>query len=489
MPIDIKETTLKRAKADALPGGRRYDIVDSKSTGLSLRVSPRGVQWSLRFQINGSDKRLALGSVDMWSIGDARGIATRAQEMLRDETGYPDKVWLDRIRQREGKIAAANLIEQPAAQVRQRFKWTFNKGREEFLKVVAIHKSDATYADYSQKLRSQDMAALEGRPLPQITRQDLSAILADIARTGRESTAEGTKRVLSRFFNWLSEDGQIENSGVQPGVMAGLKAPERVRVKPVLGENGDEEDADDPYAPGYVPSLAELGRVIAIARSGAVHSTIGAALELTCWTSQRRRTIAEARVQDFEFISEEIGGLWKVPSGRMKGGRPHVIPLPPAAWALWARVMASPRKPSSWLFPQIRAKAKGMPKSHVHVSPLTHNMGWMPGVEASPHDIRRAFATHGESELGMLRADTEAILAHKEDRQASPAAMVLNRGEQTRGVTAKHYALHNGTHRTWAVMNTWAAALEPEIEKAIAELEPIPEIKAAMRLARYGKPE
>lgn len=489
MPTTITATTISKAKADAKPGARRYDIVDARSRGLSLRVSATGVQWSYRFQINGSDKRLSLGSVDMWSIAEARSLSVRAQEMIRDRVGYPDDAWLDRIRQREGKIAAATLVEQPAAQVRQRFKWTFSQGREAFLDIVAGTKSDATHADYSQKLSSQDMAELEGRPLPQITRQDLSALLADIARSGRESTAEGTKRVLSRFFNWLSEDGQIEHSGVQPGTMAGLKAPERLRVKPVIDENGNEEDVDDPYAPGYVPSLAELGRVIAIARSGALHPTVGAALELTCWTSQRRRTIVEARVQDFEFISEEIGGLWKVPSGRMKSGRPHVIPLPPAAWALWTRVMTTDRKPSSWLFPQVRVKAKGMPKSHLHPSPLTHNMRWMPGVEASPHDVRRAFATHGESELGMLRADTEAILAHKDDRQASPAVMVLNRGEQTKGVTAKHYALHNGTHRTWDIMRTWAAALEPEIEKAVAALEPMAEIKAAMHIARYGVPK
>lgn len=487
MPVEIKNTTIAKAKADAKPGGRRYDIVDAKSRGLSLRVSPTGVQWSLRFQLNGRDKRLALGDVDLWTIPEARSLTDRAQGMIRDRMGIPDEVWLDRMRQREGKVAEVTLVERPDTQPRARFKWTYAEGRKAFLSEVERSRSDATFEDYRQKLSSDDMAALERQPLPNITRRDLSAILAAIARTGRESTAEGTQRVLSRFWNWLSEDAQINNSGVQPGVMAGLKAPERVRVKPVLDENGDEEDADDPYAPGYVPPLSELGRVIALARSRAIHPTIGAALELTCWTSQRRRTIVEARVQDFVFISDEIGGLWQVPSTKMKGGRPHVIPLPPQAWALWIRVMTTPRKPSAWMFPQIRAKAKGMPKSFVHRSTLTHNMGWMPGVEASPHDIRRAFATHGESELKMLRADTEAILAHKEDRQASPAAMVLNRGEQTRGVTAKHYALHNGTHRTWDVMRTWCAALEPEIEKAIAALEPVSEIKAAMRVARRGQ--
>lgn len=483
MPVDIKETTIKKAKADAVPGGRRYDIVDAKSRGLSLRVSPTGVQWSLRFQINGSDKRLALGGVDMWSIAEARSLTVRAQEMLRDRVGYPDDVWLDRMRLREGKVEKVTDATEPPMTARQRFKWTFSQGRQAFLDEVQRSRRPGTFDDYNQKLRSADLSDLEQRPLPQITRQDLSAILAAIARSGRESTAEGVQRVVSRFWAWLAEDGQIVNSGVQPGAMAGLKAPERTLRESASG---------DPWSNGYVPSLAEIGRVIAIARSGAVHLVVGAAIELACWTAQRRRSVSEARIADFEFISAEIGGLWHIPPISTKGGRvkkrPHVIPLPPAAWSIIERVRAMPVKDngSPWLFPQIRAKAVGMEKTHINGSSITHSLGWMPGIEATPHDLRRAFATHGEAQLGLLRADTQSILDHSE---TTGVEIVMKRGALSRGVTGQHYALHDGTHRTWSIMTAWAAALEPEIEKAIADLEPVAEIKAAMSLARYGKPE
>jgi integrase len=483
VPVTITTATVSKAKADARPGARRYDIVDAKSRGLSLRVSPSGVQWSLRFQLNGKDKRLALGDVDLWTIAEARSLVDRAQGMIRDRMGIPDEVWLDRMRAREGKVAeVTGAAEPPPTPARARFRWSFAEGRDAFLEEVQRTRRQGTFDDYSQKLQAADLAHLERTPLPQITRQDLSAVLADIAKSGRESTAEGTQRVLSRFFNWLSEDGQIANSGVQPGVMRGLKAPERA-----LRESRD----DDPWSDGYVPPLAEVARIIAIARSGAVHPNVGGAIELACWTAQRRRSISEAVVEDFEFISEEVGGLWHIPPISTKGGRikrrPHVIPLPPPAWVVWKRMMAIKSETSSpWLFRQVRAKAKGMDLTHISPSSITHSLGWMPGVQSTPHDLRRAFATHGEAQLGLLRADTQSILDHSE---TSGVEIVMKRGALSRGVTGGHYALHDGTHRTWAIMNAWASALVPEIEKAIAALEPVAEIKAAMRAARYGEPE
>ncbi|WEJ31723.1 hypothetical protein [Devosia sp. SD17-2] len=245
--------------------------------------------------------------------------------------------------------------------------------------------------------------------------------------------------------------------------MQGLKAPE-----PTLVET--DVDGDDPYSPGYVPPMSEVGRIIALGRSGLVHDTLGAAIELVCWTVQRRRTICEARRQDFEYISEEIGGLWHIPPRSMKSrsrkgrARPHTIPLPPAAWAIVQRMLDVDSN-SPWLFPQIRARRQGMETTHIHPSTLTHKMSDLPGVNASPHDVRRAFATHGETMLGLLRTDTQAILDHNPD---------------ARDVTGAHYALHNGTHKTWPIMRAWSEAVSGAIEMAGVEMESLPDLKLAM---------
>jgi len=460
----ITTATISKAKSDARPGGGRYDIVDAKATGLSLRVSPRGVQWSWRYQLNGQDKRLALGDVDMWTIAEARDLVGRGQKMIRDRTGVPDNDWLDRQRQRHGK--AQPVIAAAPVTPRELFAWTYKQGRDAYIDEITRTRRPKTAEDYAEKLGHAELIKLDKRPLPSITRAEVAGIVAKIHRSGRESTAEHIVRVVNPFWKWLAQDEQIKKSGVMPGVMQGLVAPERT-----LDETDDDEGE-------YVPPLEEMGRIIAICRSGALDPIISGAIELAAWTGQRRRAVSQAKREEFEPIGGGRG-LWHVPPAsrktRTKSGakkRHHVIPLPPAVWACVERALPlAEKRQSDFLFPQLRVGRGGLSKSSLSGSAMSHNMHFMPGVLASPHDFRRAFGTHGEARFGLLRSDTQAILDH-----------AAGGGD----VTGTHYALHDGTHRTWGIMNTWCDGLQPFIDTAIAELEPVDEIRAAIAAARYG---
>jgi integrase len=272
--------------------------------------------------------------------------------------------------------------------------------------------------------------------------------------------------VVRPFWKWLEADEQIRKSGITMGAMTGLAAPERT-----LDE--DEDDAGE-----YVPPLEEVGRIIAVCRSGAIDPMIAAAVELTAWTAQRRRAVAEAKRTQFEDLAGGRG-LWHIPPSsrktRTKSGvkkKAHVIPLPPAVWACVQRAIEIEHKADSdYVFPQLRAKKKGDAKTSIHPSSITHALGFMPGVQASPHDLRRAFGTHGESRFGLLRSDVQSILDH-----------AAGSGD----VTGTHYSLHDGTHRTWPIMQAWVDGLQPFIDAAIEGLEPVDEIKAAIAKARYG---
>jgi integrase len=399
----------------------------------------------------------------MWSIAEARDLVGRAQAMLRDRTGIPDTDWLDRQRSAAGKGEPVRQVE--AVPPRQLFRWTFEEGRRLYLDDIQRTRRPATHADYRGMLMLPDLDDLEGRALPTITRQELATIIARVHRSGRESTAEHLVRVLRPMWKWLADDARVDKSGVAPGILDRLAAPERT-----LDEQGDD---------AYVPPLEEVGRIIAIARSGAVDSIIGSAIELSAWTAQRRRTIVEAKVDQLEPIGDGTRGLWHIPpasrKSRRKGGarkRDHVIPLPAPAWACVTAAAARARAlESDWLFPQLRLRRAGGDRDHLHENTLTHTLSYLPGIAASPHALRRAFATHGESRFGLLRADTQAILDH-----------AAGAGD----VTGRHYALHDGTSRTWAIMTTWCEGIQPSIDAAIDELEPVEELRAAIARARYG---
>lgn len=474
MPSTITAAVVAKAKADAKPGVRRYEISDARAKGLVLRVGPTGVIWQFRYAVDKRDVRLFIGDVDTWSIAEARDVVARAQAMLRDRSGLPNAEWIERLLIRTGKIAEATLAPAPE-KPRDAFKWTFEQGRAAFLAEAKRTKSPVTADDYRQKISASEFEPFLKRPLPSITRPEMAGVVGKIHRSGRETHAANTARVISAMWGWLEKDQQIEDSGITPGIMRGLKAPERTR-RPSKRLVAD-------------PTLEDLGRIIAIARSGAIDPIIGAAVELTVWTVQRRRAVAAAKIEDFRPLDGDVEGLWYVYADDRKrsDGEAHVIPLPAAAWQCvkralsvietdyQRRIQSDPdAAKSEYLFPQSRARRRGMALTHLHPSTITHNIGFMPSVSSSPHHVRTIFGTYGERILGFSRPTTKLILDHSE-------------GGTRSDVTGRHYSLHDGTHEKWPVMQKWAAAVEADVERAMSTLESVDELRSAVAAARYDR--
>jgi len=104
----------------------------------------------------------------------------------------------------------------------------------------------------------------------------------------------------------------------------------------------------------------------------------------------------------------------------------------------------------------------------MHVSTLSHMVGYLPGIEASGHDMRRGFGTHGESLLGLMRSDTKSILDHEED-SFSVREITHRTASGASDFTGVHYSLHDGSHRTWPIMRAWVAALEPHVDASLRD--------------------
>lgn len=465
MQTTITNTTIAKAKADAKAmadskSGSRYEVRDAKATGLILRVGPSGVAWQYRFQYQNKSFRLAMGPVDTWSIQEARDIASEAQTFWKTGVGIPDEKWLQRRLVQKGKV---DRPVEGHADSRHLSRWTFAIAREKYLAQIQLTRSKGTFNDYRQKLRSKDLKSLESRPVASISRIEMSKLIAGVHASGRESTAESLVRIVGAFWSWLGGDNQIGNSGVTPGTMNGLAAPERTR-------KASKRMVED-------PTLEDLGRIVAIARSGAIDVSIGCAIELVVWSCQRRRAVAAAAELDFRAVGDGSEGLWYVYADDRKrsDGEAHVIPLPAQAWACVQRaIKAKGESKSPYLFPQFRPRRKGGDVDHIHESTITHSMSFMPGVSSSPHHIRSIFGTYGESVLGFLRQETKVILDHSE-------------GGQRTDVTGRHYALHDGTHSKWPIMRKWSAAIEADVAKAQADLETVDELKAKIEAARYRR--
>ncbi len=448
--VDITNATLRKAKADARPGGERYEISDARQRGLSIRVGATGAKWQIRWNRHGRGTRLDIGSIDDWTITEAREMAAKALNFLRT-TGIPDVKWVQNRRVEYRKVERTAPVR--TAPVAVRDLWTFEVAKEKYLDEVKRIRREATWVDYKNMLGAPELDILKGRFVADIKRVHLAMIVAKVHSTGRERHSEHLASVLRPMWKFLGQDAHIRRSGIEVGVMIGLKAPPRTLV----------EDDGDGGADAYVPPLLELGRVLSIARAeGVLAERIGLAVQLTVHTAQRILTIASAKVSHFEEV--DGGGLWTIPPLRRKAGtsksgkaRKHVIPLPPSTWSIVKRAIEIAGEENSvWLFPGFRPKKAGDEVKHLSKFAITTAFRLMPEVPARPHDVRRSMGTLGESVLGLMRSDTKAILDHGE-------------GIQSGDVTAAHYSLHDGRHFKWPVMQKWVEEVEAQIADAVAE--------------------
>jgi integrase len=420
--------------------------------------------------VKGKDRRLDLGGIDDWSIAEARELGTEASKMLRNRTGTPDLQWVNARRVEYGKVDPPPVeLAEPSTEAAIDLRtWTFAQARTGYLAEVKRTLRPATYDDYRQILNMQELQQIEELPVAGIDRKRMAKIVQTVHVSGRERHSEHLASVIRPMWTWLAGDTQIVESGVSDGVMSALKAPRRSR--------------NEWAVPGYVPPMTEVGRILAIARAEVLEPSISRAVELAAFTAQRRLTVVSARKCDFQPV--EGGALWNIPSAFMKSGTKrktrllHVVPLPENVWQLVQEIMRNTHDPKSeWLFPQFRPRRTGASLSFMSASTLTRALLLMPDVTASPHDLRRAFATHGEKTLGWTRSNSKSILDHGEGHEGSD-------------VTAVHYALHNGTHHKWITMRKWAEAIEAEIAQAIAKdkrLEDGSWLKREIDDARYGR--
>lgn len=258
-----------------------------------------------------------------------------------------------------------------------------------------------------------------------------------------------------------------------------------------------------------MPPISELARIIAIARSGALSPVVGCAVEFVCWTVQRRRAVAEARMTDFDAIEKTLPdgsidiseGIWKIPpasrKGRTKQGarkRPHVLPLPAPAWACVMRaaeIAHGLRPDTPFLFPAKKKVDKdGNPSGAMDPSTITHNFQDLPDCGATPHSVRNTIATDGPALLDITVDEAGLVLDHEHAQKLTGQVLSRTAANGGTNVTGVHYSYYDGTNARWPVMRAWTAALEAAVEVAVTELEPVEEImrKLGDRSYRIGAP-
>jgi len=426
------EAAVKRAAK-----GAQEEILDAACKGLTLRLRGGAVTWTIRPLWAGKRKRYVLGdhtvppdtareralTVKRW----CREGADPTREVVQWNTGVPVN------RQERGPKSIS-----------------WEDARKLFLNHVFEKRAEATYDDYRNILENTpELSRFEGKAVARVTDTAVAAVYTDVAERS-EAHAEHVQRIMASMWTYLAAPVNREKTGVVPGVIAHVKAPERNRQK--LSEIDEPEEGP--------PDRLEIGRCMAIAKLGVFGERMSNGLLLLAGTAQRRRPVAGSNRDHFQsFGDEELWGMkpyFRKPAQKKRSRGRHLVPVVGfAARAVRRLDILAGDQP--WLLPVARARRAGQQPKRPYIDPRAINdaMESMPGVSFSTHGFRAALASYGTEDLGWLAADAKLILDHLE-------------GFDPGDVTAQHYNTNPEIVKKRAMMRDWASWLEQQEAKAVA---------------------
>jgi integrase len=384
---------------NAKPAARPYKLGDS--LGLFLLVKPNGAKlWRLKYRHAGREKLLAIGAytsaragaVDV-TLREARERRDEARNLLRDSI---DPSAAKRDRAAEAKRSADNTFGAVAAE------WVAKNA--DAWAPATTERARGYLAGIAPKIGA--------RPVDQISAAELFAALAPIEKRGALETLHKTRALASQVFDYAARTrGLLGNPAAS--LKGALKRREQQRYRFL--------------------SRADLGPfLVKLGEYSGRPTAIALRLQLLCAT--RPGELRAARWHEFDLAAKG-GPIWRIPAGRMKSRREHVVPLPRQAVELLrelAGLVGS--EPGALLFRSSRSSEQ--PISENTLAFAIRRLGF----GATAHGARHTFSTIANEEH-LARPETiERALAH-----ATP-------GVAGRYNTADYLAERRALMQRWADM-------------------------------------
>jgi len=390
------------------PDTGKADYRDSRCPGLFLRISASGARtFRAVLKVNGKTEMRQLGHAANLSLEDARALVDQAKE--RNRAGLDPWEGIDAERKRDDD--------------------TFEAIAKTFMRLHVERECKPTTArDYRRTLLDgPDAKPLRSKPLRDITRRDIEAVLDGIEERGKLVAANRARAYLGAFFNWCAGRGYYRDDEPLPTA----RVARRLKNEPVRTRT---------------LSLAEARALWEVA--GELEYPWGPYFRLLLLTGQRRGEVAGMR---WDGIT---GDLWTQVEN--KASRRHLVPLVPAAAAI---IEGVEKIGETYVFTSTGdTPVSGFSKALKHVKDKINEkrkadpeaFEGLFAINWTAHDLRRTAAT----ELSRLRISGDVISA------------VLNHAPK--GVTGRHYDHYDKLDEKRAALEVWARALtEPAADNVV----------------------
>lgn len=359
--MPLTDTAIRNAK----PREKQYKLSDEK--GMYVLVKKAGKYFRLDYRFGGNRKTLALGVYPDVKLQKAREKRDEARKLIANGVD-PGQM---------RKATKAMQVEQTA----NNFEAV---AREWFIK-----NSPSWAESHSKKIiRRFEIYIfpwLGGRPISEITPQELLSVLRRIESRGILETAHRTQQNCGKVFRYAIITGRAERdpsadlrgalAPVKHGRMATITEPKKI---------GELLRAIDGYEGTPVAQCA---------------------LRLAPLVFVRPGELRHAEWAEIDFETDE----WRIPAEKMKMKNPHIVPLSKQAIVVLSEIQPITGQ-SRYVFPSIRTNSR--PMSNNTVLAALRRMGYTK-EEMSGHGFR-AMASTVLHEQGWPSDIIERQLAHAE---------------------------------------------------------------------------
>jgi integrase len=340
------------------------------SGGLYFRVARGGSKgWIFRYALGGRTHDMGLGSVDTFSLKQARERARQCRELCYEGI---DPIERRRARRREVQLEAARVM-------------TFRQCAEAYIAAHEASWRNRKHAAQWPNTMARYVYPVFGRLSVQAIDTGLVLKVIEPIWTAKTETASRVRGRIEAVLDWAAARGyrQGENPARWRGHLENL-LPRKSRVAPV------EHHRALPYA-----------QIDTFTRELRAQKGIAArALEFVILTVARTGEAIGATWAEIDFAKR----VWTVPAERMKAGKPHRVALSEAAFAI-VRAMHEVRC-GKFVFPGAKFDR---PLSATSLHMLLRRVGH---DELTVHGFRSSFADWAADCTVFPEEVREMALAH-----------------------------------------------------------------------------
>jgi integrase len=338
--------------------------------GLYLRVTATGGKfWVYRYMLDGRRRDMGLGSVELFSLAEARRRAIEARRLRADGIDPIDA----RQTNRQVKVVATAKA------------MTFRACADRYIEAhKAGWRSPKHAAQWPVSLATYAYPVIGELPVPAIDTGLVMKVIEPIW-TAKPETASRIRGRIESVLDWATAHGhrQGENPARWRGHLENL-LPKKTKVRRV------EHHSALPYS-----EIAAF--MIALRQQQGVAAR---AFEFAILTAARSGEVIGARWDEINLDER----LWTVPGKRMKSGREHRVPLAESAIAVLEQMAAI--RSSPYVFP---GQGAGQP---LGTTGLLFQINRLGRAGLTVHGFRSTFSDWCAEQTNFTSEVREMALAH-----------------------------------------------------------------------------